>query len=197
MKRMITEIAALMLAAAIAATTGCATRTAGAPDAKTGGAFESFEAGFSIEANADAAVSEAEGGASSDDADGGPVPDAWSPAQAASGGGSAHLGDDASSGGSAGQAHRHSWEPQPIGTKQVWVEVPGWNEQVVVGDHIHCTCGLDWYDETTYFDHVKEALCRYTVVTDMEWIHHDKTGHYEERTIYQMVCTECGTVVRP
>lgn len=114
----------------------------------------------------------------------------------ASSGGSPSGGE--SGGSAAGPAtpqHEHSWATRTVDDGDVWVvDQAAWDEQVVTGGHIHCTCGMDWYDSQSYANHQDEALCRYSVVTDYEWVHHDEVGHYEHMSHTETYCTGCGAV---
>lgn len=107
-------------------------------------------------------------------------------------------GGGSSSGGSepGPSQHEHTWVQQQVGTESVWiVDQSAWDEKVAVGSHIECTCGINWGTNIeAAVGHCAETGCTRTVVTDFDWVHHDEVGHYEDRAIYQTVCSGCGAV---
>lgn len=91
--------------------------------------------------------------------------------------------------------HSHTWATRTVSDGKVWVvDEDEWDEKVWVGDHIHCSCGLDWYNTESYIEHQDVALCGSSVVNDYEWVHHDATGHYETKSHTETYCTGCGAV---
>lgn len=170
-----------------------AVREKAAKNAAAAGKVDEAEASASAEAassEAAAAVEQSRAQQASG-GNGGGTPQGGSAAPAGGNGGGS------SSGGSepGPSQHVHTWVQQQVGTESVWiVDQSAWDEQVAVGEHIHCSCGMDWYSVDSYIPHQDEALCRYSVVTDYEWVHHDEVGHYEDRAIYQTVCSGCGAV---
>ena len=112
------------------------------------------------------------------------------------GGGSDGGSTPSSSGGEPTPAqHEHTWATRTVSDGEVWVvDQAAWDEKVAIGDHYHCSCGMDWYDTDSYISHQDDALCSYSVVTDYDWIHHDEVGHYEQRSHSETYCTVCGAI---
>lgn len=118
-------------------------------------------------------------------------------------GGSSNSGGGANGGSSSGGGgsdptpapHEHSWTPvtaQQWVSNNVWVEdSPAWDEQVASGSYILCSCGFTCDTNAEWTAHNKalgfDNSHSYSVQTNYTTIHHDATGHYEDRGRYETV----------
>lgn len=110
-----------------------------------------------------------------------------------------------SSSDSGPDGHEHSWVAQ---TKQQWVsnmvwveDSAAWDERVCTGAIVHCSDGTDWKTVAECAQHIEAAgrgvSLSYSVEDIWDTIHHDATGHYEDRGHYETVttgyvCSACG-----
>lgn len=168
-----------------------------APQANVGGAEEEAD-GASSQVADDSSDSSSDGGrnqstGSSTGASGG------GSQQAAGSGVSAGASSSGSSGGGqqARPQHVHDWVAV---TEQRWVQdSAAWDEQVITGSYIQCSCGATFGSTSEWSGHNEEQMVagngshRYSTAYSYGTVHHDATGHYETVTT-GFRCSGCGTM---